>query len=156
MEEVAAREAIRATMALYVRNADSADYERHIEVFHPDAEMIIHAGKSLRGLEEIKAALKQGAVTRGAFDPGNFQRHHLTTCLIELNGDGTARATTYIIVFTELGLDHTGSYTDVFEKYGDRWLLKRRQATLEWARPDSRFVRWLGKPNSETTHAPST
>jgi hypothetical protein len=108
--------------------------------------MAIHAGRSLKGVPEIIDGLRSGAVTRGAFESGNFQRHHITTSMIEVTGENMATAKHYIIVVTELGLDHTGIYIDEFVPYGARWLIKKRQATMEWARSDSRFARWLGKP----------
>ena len=146
LEEMLAREAIRCTIALYVRNADTADYDRHVEVFHPEAKMIIQGGPTLEGRTAIIDAVKQGAVKRRAFDAGNFQRHNITTCAIEMTGAVSATATTYIMVVTELGFDHTGIYIDEFVKQDDRWLIKARRATMEWGRPDSRFVSWMGKP----------
>jgi hypothetical protein len=146
LDEMLAREAIRCTIALYIRNADTADYDRHVEVFHPEAKMIIHGGPTLEGRAPIIDALKQGAVKRRAFDAGNFQRHNITTCMIEITGAATATATTYIMVVTELGFDHAGIYVDEFVKEGDRWLIKARRATMEWGRPDSRFVSWMGRP----------
>jgi hypothetical protein len=146
LAEMLAREAIRYTMALYTRNADSGDYPNHVNVFHPDAEMVVQGGRVLKGVDEIIATLTAGAAARQAGAPGNFQRHNLTTSMIELTGETTATARHYILVITELGLDHAGTYDDAFIAHGGRWLLLRRQATMEWARPDSRFVKWLGKP----------
>lgn len=144
--ELLAREGVRLTMALYNRYGDAREYDNLVEVFHPDAEMVIQGGTVLAGRERIIEALRAGARTRGAYESGNSQRHHLTTSMIEVTGENTARARHYIIVITELGFDHTGSYTDEFEKHGDRWLIRRRQASMDWARSDSRFVKWLGDP----------
>ena len=146
LEDLLAREAIRHTMALYNNNGDSGNYANHVNVFHPDAEMVVHQNKILRGVQEIIAALQAGAESRGAKEPGNFQRHHLTTSFIELTSPTTGRGRQDIIIVTELGLDHTGMYEDEFTEHEGRWLIKRRQATMLWARPDSRFVRWLGAP----------
>jgi hypothetical protein len=144
--EVAAREAIRYTVGLYHKNGDFGDYDNHVNVFDADAEMVIQGGKVLKGVHEIIGALRAGAMARGAFQGQNFQRHHLTTAMIELTSETTAEGRHYIIVVTELGFDHTGTYIDQYVKHADRWLISRRQATMEWARPESRFVRWLGKP----------
>jgi hypothetical protein len=151
LDEMLAREAIRCTIASYVRNADTADYDRHVEVFHPEAKMIVQGGPTLEGRTVIIDAMKQGAVKRRAFDAGNFQRHNITTSMVEITGAGTAVATTYIMVVTELGFDHAGVYVDEFERQGDGWLIKVRRATMEWGRPDSRFVSWLGRPTPEST-----
>ena len=144
IEEMLAREAIRRTIELYNRNADTADYDRHRDVFMPDAVMEVQGGGALHGVEAIIAAMRAGAEKRGAFEPGNFQRHNITSTMIEPIAVGRAKAAIYLIVITEKGLDHAGRYDDEYEKIGDRWLIRRRLATMEWANPESRFVRWLG------------
>ncbi|MFT4054130.1 MAG: nuclear transport factor 2 family protein [Novosphingobium sp.] len=144
LEQARVREAIRFTIELYNRNADTADYERHREVFHPEAQMDVQGGEALHGPDAIIAAMRAGAQKRDAFAPGNFQRHHLTSIMIEQQAPDRANASIYVMVFTELGLDHAGGYDDEYRPLGDRWLLYRRAARMEWARPDSRFVRWLG------------
>lgn len=144
-EDMLAREAIRYTIELYNRNTDTADYDRHAEVFHPEAEFVVRGLGTAQGLEQILAMLRPGAENRRAYDPANFQRHNLTSTMIELTGDGSANATIYVCVMTEIGFDHFGRYDDQFERVGDRWLIRRRHAAMEWTRPDSRFARWLGK-----------
>jgi hypothetical protein len=146
LAEMLARESIRYTMALYTKNADTGDYPNHVNVFHPDAEMVVQGGKVLKGVDEIIATLTAGAAARQAGVAGNFQRHNLTSAMIELTSATTATARHYVFVITELGLDHAGTYDDEFVEHGGRWLLFRRRAAMEWARPDSRFVKWLGKP----------
>ncbi|GGD80192.1 nuclear transport factor 2 family protein [Croceicoccus mobilis] len=144
-DQALAREAIRYTLELYNRNADTADYERHAEVFHPEAHFSVRGLGDAHGLEEILAMLKPGAESRAAYDDANFQRHNLTSTMIELTGPETADATTYVCVTSELGFDHFGRYDDQFVKTGDRWLIMKRHAAMEWSRPDSRFARWLGE-----------
>lgn len=143
-EEMLAREAIRFKLELYCRASDNANYALHHQVFHPDGVFDLQGQGELRGPDEIIAFLLPAAEKRGAFEPGNFQRHNLTTTMIDFTDAQTARVTTYIIVVTELGVDHTGRYDDVFTRHQERWLIKRRKVTMEWARPDSRFTRWLG------------
>lgn len=143
-EEMLAREAIRYTIELYNRNADTGDYERHAEVFHGDAHFAVRGLGEAHGLDEILAMLKPGAKSRGAYDEGNFQRHNLTSTMIELTGKDSANATTYVCVTSELGFDHFGRYDDQFTRIGDRWLIAKRHAAMEWSRPDSRFAKWLG------------
>ncbi|MEJ7935037.1 nuclear transport factor 2 family protein [Sphingobium sp. AN558] len=144
-EDMLAREAIRYTIELYNRGSDNADYEIHHQVFHPEAVFEVQSQGALIGPDAIIAALRPAAERRGAFEPGNFQRHNLTTTMIEFTGPDRAEAVTYIIVVTELGIDHSGRYDDEFVRSGERWLLMRRRATMEWSRPDSRFTRWLGQ-----------
>lgn len=147
-EDRSAREAIRYTLELYNRNADTADYDGHVDVFLPDATMSVQNGPDLVGLGEIQAAMRNGAVARKAYDHGNFQRHHLTSTMIELVDGQSAKVTTYVIVTTEIGLDHTGRYDDEFVAVGERWLLKQRHAKMEWSDPRSRFTAWLGSADA--------
>ena len=144
LEEMLAREAIRYTLELYNKAADTAAYEIHHQVFHPDAVFEVQGLGELKGPDAIIAFLRPAAERRGAFEPGNFQRHNLTTTMIEFGVPGSAKVVTYIIVVTELGIDHCGRYDDEFASHEDRWLIMRRRATMEWSRPDSRFTRWLG------------
>jgi hypothetical protein len=144
LEEMLAREAIRYTLELYNTAADTASYELHHQVFHPEAVFEVHGQGELKGPAAIIAGLLPAAERRGAFEPGNFQRHNLTTTMIEFIGPAHAKVVTYIIVVTELGVDHSGRYDDEFVREGDRWLIMRRRATMEWSIPDSRFTRWLG------------
>ncbi|HUD90858.1 nuclear transport factor 2 family protein [Sphingobium sp.] len=144
VEELLAREAIRYTIQLYNQASDTADYGLHHQVFHPDGVFEVQGQGKYRGTDAIIAMLLPAAERRGAFAKGNFQRHNLTTTMIDLATPYTAKVVTYIIVVTELGIDHAGRYDDEFVRQGDRWLIMRRRATMEWARPDSRFVRWLG------------
>jgi hypothetical protein len=145
LDEMLAREAIRYTMELYNRNADTGNYERHAEVFCPNAHFVVRGLGEAHGLDEILAMLKPGAKSRGAYVEGNFQRHNLTSTMIELTGPDSANVTTYVCVTTELGFDHAGRYDDQFVRSGERWLIARRHAAMEWSRADSRFARWLGE-----------
>jgi hypothetical protein len=144
IEQMLAREGIRYTIELYNRNSDTADYDRHHDVFHPDAVMEVQGGGALEGVGAIIAAMRAGAKKRGVFEPGNFQRHNITSTMIELIDDERATARIYVIVVTEKGIDHAGGYQDEYRRVGDRWLIYRRLATMEWANPESRFVQWLG------------
>lgn len=144
-DEMLAREGIRYTIELYNRNSDTADYDRHHDVFHPEAvmEVVGTGGGKLEGIDTIIAAMRAGAEKRGAFDPGNFQRHNITSVMIDLIDAERATARIYIIVITERGLDHAGGYDDEYRKVGDRWLIWRRRASMEWASPESRFNAWI-------------
>lgn len=142
--EISARCGIQDAMGRYAIAVDNGRYTDLRGVFSEDATMAIHGKRHLVGISQIIAALEEGAAARGARVTGNFQRHNLTTSIIEMDSESTARATHYVIVVTELGLDHTGLYRDSFRKVSHRWLLQHREAQMEWTRPDSRFAAWLG------------
>ena len=144
LDEMLAREAIRYTIGRYNSAIDRSAYPELAEVFTPDGTMTFGGQASFEGREKIIAALTHGAQKRGAFEPKNFQRHLLGNSIINVVDDRTARSVHYIVVITELGVDHSGVYKDDFVKSADRWLIARRAANLEWVRPDSRFYSFPG------------
>lgn len=146
LEEMLAREGIRKTVALYTHAVDNRRYEELRRVFAADGSIAVHGRGALNGIEQIIAVMVAGAAERGAANPGHFQRHNLTSAMIELDGPDRATAVHYVMVVTELGFDHVGMYRDVFRRSGDEWLIEQREARMEWVCPDSRFAAWLGTP----------
>ena len=144
LDEMLTREAIRYTIGRYNSAIDRSAYPELAEVFTPDGTMAFGGHARFEGREKIIAALSAGAEKRGAFEAKNFQRHLLGNSIINVVDDRSARSVHYILVITELGVDHSGVYVDDFVKSGDRWLIKHRQANLEWVRPDSRFFSFPG------------
>jgi hypothetical protein len=144
LDEMLTREAIRYTIGRYNSAIDRSAYPELAEVFTPDGTMAFGGHGRFEGREKIIAALSAGAEKRGAFDAKNFQRHLLGNSIINVVDDRSARSVHYILVITELGVDHSGVYVDDFVKSGDRWLIEHRQANLEWVRPDSRFFSFPG------------
>ncbi|MET0545507.1 MAG: nuclear transport factor 2 family protein [Caulobacterales bacterium] len=144
LDEMLAREAIRHTVSIYNKAVDERNYDELRRVFTADAVMSIQDGPTLTGPEHIIETLRAGAGKRAAAQTGNFQRHCMAAPMIEMLGPRRAMARHYITVITELGLDHSGTYDDEYQQEGERWLISRRFARMEWANPNSRFVRWLG------------
>jgi hypothetical protein len=144
LDEMLTREAIRYTIGRYNSAIDRSAYPELAQVFAPDGTMAFGGHARFEGREKIIAALTAGAEKRGAFDAKNFQRHLLGNSIINVVDDRSARSVHYILVITELGVDHSGVYVDDFVKSGDRWLIRHRQANLEWVRPDSRFFSFPG------------
>jgi dsRNA-specific ribonuclease len=150
INEMIAREAVRKTAALYTRAVDSRRYAELRDVFFADAIVAVHGGAELRGVEQIITAFEAGAEKRSAATPGNFQRHNLTTAMIEQIDSDHAEAIHYVLVVTELGFDHAGTYRDMFRRRGDKWLIAKREARMEWVCPESRFAAWLGQASPAT------
>jgi hypothetical protein len=120
LEEMLAREAIRYTVSRYNSAIDRSAYPELAEVFTPDGIMAFGGQARFEGCEKIIAALTAGAQRRGALDAKNFQRHLLGNSIINVIDERTARSVHYIVVITELGVDHSGVYVDDFVKSGDR------------------------------------
>jgi hypothetical protein len=151
IEEMLIREAIRYTISRYISAIDRGAYEELAEVFTPDGTMTFGGHASLVGHDRIMSSMRQGAERRGAFAPGNFQRHLLGHSMINIIDGRAARSVHYILVTSEVGIDHSGIYVDDFVKSGDRWLIARRKANLEWVSPTSRFASFPGpNPVSKT------
>jgi SnoaL-like domain len=144
LAEALAREAIRKTLGLYNFAVDCADFDALTNVFHPDASLSMQGSEAIQGVDAIIAKLKGGSRSGGAFRDGKFQRHHLTSESIDVVDADTATGEHYVLVITELGVDHSGRYVDRYVRDGEHWLISQRAATMEWAQPDSRFVRWIG------------
>jgi len=144
IEEMLAREAIRYTISLYNRAVDTKTHDELVNVFHEDATMEVLGGPSMQGRDKIVEGLKGGSKKRDAAGGQIFQRHNMTSSMIDMIDADNAKARHYIMVVTETGLDHAGMYDDHFRRVGDRWLILHRTARMEWARPESRFAKWLG------------
>lgn len=135
-----AREAIRDLVQEYCWIVDSLNYEDLARVMSADAILTIAGGPTYKGLEQIVPALREGARLRNAGAPGTTQQHHITTSQITLADDGTATGRHYLLVTSEVGLDQTGMYEDVYRKSEGSWRIVQRHATPLWVVPGSRFV----------------
>ena len=64
-------------------------------------------------------------------------RHNLTNIrFLELTPQH-ARVASYFTVFTDIGLDHYGRYRDTFVPVGEKWLIRHRFVSTDWAAPNS-------------------
>lgn len=135
-KEIADREAIRVLMATYNIHGDRGDVETLAATFAEDG-VIAFSGEETKGREAIKARLGGGS---GSRKPGfSVSRHHLSTSLIEINGD-TAKGRTYFVVNTDIGPDHHGVYVDRFVRTQGGWRIARREVRIDWQADNSLFA----------------
>lgn len=147
LEELLAREAIRKTIAQYTIAGDRRDASLFDDLWTPDALFEFDGfgplpGYRCDGIGEIharSATWKPLADLAPGMRGATFVRHNLTTCRIELTGPETAEALTYFIVMTDVGPDHSGTYTDRLQRQGERWLFTHRRVQLDWRNPDGCF-----------------
>jgi ketosteroid isomerase-like protein len=135
VDELLAHAAIRHTLSSCNIAGDANDAEAYAAVYADDGvlefgEMRV-AGRD--GIRDWKAARAKGP------PPAQFVRHNLTTSRVELTGADTAKARSYFVVFTEVGPDHCGTYTDQLRKAGEGWVIAHRQVRLDWQSQASRF-----------------
>ena len=142
--EVADREAIRVLLATYNINGDRGDVATLANTFAEDG-VIEFGGEKTVGRAAIQARLGGGGSTR---KPGfTVSRHHLSTSLVEIDGD-RASGRTYFMVNTDIGPDHHGVYVDRFVRTGDGWRIAHRQVRIDWQAENSLFapLHVRGKP----------
>lgn len=155
LDELLAREAIRALMAKCTQAGDSLRAEEYAACFTKDGILTTGAaGLNLMSRAEIFTWQTQKRA------PGNgmglsgpvaltFARHNLTTCSIEITGPDNAQARTYWHVNTDVGPDHSGVYRDTFRKVDGEWLIAKRQVRTEWAAQNSLMVPPAHRPGQE-------
>jgi len=145
-DEIAAYTAILHTMSIYHMALDAGDFEAFGASFTDDGIFETTNGSKLIGREEICATFAKRREERisGHDQSSIFQRHHLTSRLIEMKTQDTAFAFSYAMLTSEIGLDHFVTYRDTFTKVGNRWLLARRRSSVDWISENSRFRSGIG------------
>ena len=133
-DDSADRNAIRNLMARYSLASDCSRYEALADTFAEDGTLAF-SGHDSTGRQAIVARLNQRGPRNAAL---TLTRHHLTTSLIEVEGE-RATGKTYFQVLTNIGLDHTGVYVDAFVKRDGEWYFARREARVDWQAPGSLY-----------------
>jgi uncharacterized protein (TIGR02246 family) len=126
--ELAAREAIRETLARYAHLVDRGRLDDAAALFTEDA--VLEAGDEApaRGRAAIRA-LFAGAGTRLA--AGGRIRHHVSSVTIAFEDAWTATAESYFLAVVESGPDHWGRYRDRLVRRDDQWLLAHRRVRVD-------------------------
>ncbi|ORW97685.1 hypothetical protein AWB92_03245 [Mycobacterium sp. IEC1808] len=140
--ELVAREQIRDTLARYNWSGDAGRLEGLAETFCADGVLEIRGREPLRGRTEIVSFLGgvTGKVARNV-DLKPVVRHNVANVLFTGLTPDRAEVSSYFTVVTQIGLDHFGRYRDVLVPDGDRWLIKHRKVSTDWAAPDSTMAR---------------
>lgn len=148
INELIARESIRATLATYTLAGDRLRADELAATFTKDgileSEYVPEADAfRFEGRDQIKGWLSRWSKTPHAetrTHQATFVRHHLATSQIVLSTSDSASVRTYWTAYTDIGPDHCGYYLDTFRKVGDEWLIAHRRVRLDWRSPDSLFV----------------
>ncbi len=133
-DDSADRNAIRNLMARYSVASDCGRSEALADTFAEDGTLCF-SGHATTGRSQIVARLNQRGPRNAAL---TLTRHHLTTSLIEVEGE-RATGKTYFQVLTNIGLDHTGVYIDEFLRQNGNWYFARREARVDWQAPASLY-----------------
>ena len=130
-EEIADQIEICNLIARYNQTGDANDAHGYAGTFAEDGA-IAGVGYSFAGRAAIlawKIARSPGA---GPATGPLFRRHHVTTTRITRDGPDRASGLVYWLVITEIGLDHSGFYTDSYVRVNGEWLIGHRQVTIVW------------------------
>jgi ketosteroid isomerase-like protein len=138
--EAIAREQIRDVIARYNHAGDRGRLDELVLCFTEDGVMQLPDVPELRGRGAIRGYLEGVVRDLAAATTRATLRHHVASTLIELTGTDTASASSYFSVFTEVGLDHWGSYRDRLARVGEGWLLAQRRVRVDGATPSSRMA----------------
>jgi hypothetical protein len=148
INELIARESIRATLATYTLAGDRLRADELAATFTKDGILESEYAPEadafrFEGRDQIKGWLSRWSKAPEAATrthQATFVRHHLATSQIVLSTSDTASARTYWTAYTDIGPDHCGYYLDSLRKVGDEWLIAHRRVRLDWRSPDSLFV----------------
>lgn len=139
--EAIAREQIRDVISRYNHAGDRGDLEALVACFSGDGVLDLAGIDALRGRDAIRRHLAGVVSDLAARTQRALLRHHVSSVRIELEGEDSARAASYFLVFTEAGLDHWGRYGDRLVRAGDGWLIAHRKVRIDGATPNSRMAR---------------
>lgn len=145
--EVAAREAIRHTIASYTAYADRGRFAEVAALFAADGvlEVVGIGGARADGRDAVRAFLEGvGDDVRGGAPPPGRMQHHVASTWIDLETPDRASASSYFTVMTAAGVDHWGRYRDRLVRVGDRWLFAHRRVDTDGVTPGGWAARRAG------------
>jgi ketosteroid isomerase-like protein len=142
-DELAAREAVRESIARYAHSVDHGKFDAAAACFAEDGVLDIRDAGRHEGRAAI-AELFAGAGRKLASTSTNaFIRHHVSSISIEVDVTaGRATAMSYFFVLTEIGPDHWGTYRDQLARddASGNWLFTERKVTVEGRSGPSRMT----------------
>ena len=146
VEELRAREQIRDIISRYNHAGDRGRIEELAACFAEDGVLEIAGTGEFAGraaiIEQLRGVVAEGA--RAVEAPRVF--HHVSSIKIEFTSFDEARAYSYFLVFTEVGLDHWGRYSDRFKLRAGDWEFAHRRVRVHGATPNSRMAQEFQVP----------
>jgi hypothetical protein len=143
--ELAARERIRDTLARYNWSGDALRLEELAQSFCEDGELELRGSEPVRGraaiVELLGGVVAAPNAAAQASSVKHIVRHNVTNIRFTDVRPDEARVACYFTVVTEIGLDHSGRYRDVFVPVGEDWLIRHRFVSTDWSAPDSTMAR---------------
>jgi ketosteroid isomerase-like protein len=140
--ELAAREAIRETVAAYAHHVDGGRFDELVALFTPDGVLEVVGGERAEGTAALRAfftgvghdlASDRAAVGAGEAAPAPRVRHHVSNLRITFDSPHQARAQSYFLCVTDHGVDHWGRYRDRLVATGSTWRFAWRTVRTDGA-----------------------
>ena len=144
--DLAAREAIRETVARYAHLVDRGRIDELVELFTEDGTLEAGDRPPARGRAAIRAFFMETAKQLASTAERPLIRHHVSNLVVEVTGSDSASAEAYFLAVTERGPDHWGRYRDRFARVGARWLFAQRRARVDGHAPGSLFAQAPQRP----------
>lgn len=138
--EATSREQIRDVIHRYNHAGDRGDLEALSLCFTEAGVLDLEGEAEVCGRAAIRDRLSRVVALRTEQSARPLVRHHVSSVLIELTGPDTARASSYFLVFTEVGLDHWGRYADRLVRNAGDWAIAHRKVRLDGAAPGARMA----------------
>ena len=142
-DELAAREAVRESIARYAHAVDRGKFDDAAACFAETGVLDVRGS----GRSEGRAAIAEvfaGAGRKLAWTSTNaFIRHHVSSISIDVDVTaGRATAMSYFFVVTEIGPDHWGTYRDELTRddASGNWLFAERKVTVDGRAGPSRMT----------------
>ena len=137
--ELLIRESVRQTLADYTAATDGFDLGALASCFASNGTLEYTGGAGvLMGRKAIESGLAaQLGGSRGSGKQPTHVRHHVSSIRFALVQAGRVEASSYFVVFTEVGVDHWGRYRDVLIPDGERWLFASRKVKVDGFAPVS-------------------
>jgi hypothetical protein len=133
--ELAAREAIRETVASYAHCADSGRFADFAALFAVDGVLEVRGEPPLRGRDAIRSFLEGVGSQLADATTVPTIRHHVSNLVIDIVSPTEARGACYFLAITEHGVDHWGRYRDRYTAAGDKWHFAHRLARTDGTTP---------------------
>jgi hypothetical protein len=138
-------EGVRRTLARYNIAGDRGRSEELASTFQVSG-VLETPGRRLLGRAAITEEL---ARLQAGMDPRLTRvRHHLTTSLIDIEPPDLAKARSYFLVTTDIGIDHAGVYTDTLRLQEGEWLFESRKVRLDFVAKETLFGFEPAKPHA--------
>jgi hypothetical protein len=142
IEELLCRESIRDLVADYaVAEELGQGVGPVVNAFHPDGKLELSDGSIFHGHAEIEALFTRiGKERTDRGGPDAYARHCAYTCRFDFPCATEANTVSYMLTFSECGLDQVVTYYDAFVKENDRWFIRHRRVAMEYLAAKSRLT----------------